>query len=353
MILRIGYSARGFSMKKNILFSIAFSVLLSAAFVSCGPLMQKPVPDNSTNIDSSTLFELMGEKIPYYNTLYFLDGQGYEFKSASSNKLIITLDGGPGWDHNRIGAINDIIGGYHFVDWLLPLYGEYNIFVPEKFDWGRHVSSFWDIKNREKYTIDNLITNYTSVIKEYLSQNNYEAIIIAGVSEGGIIAPELYLLLEDFNISGLIVISAGGLVSPVDIAAARLKKPLDDESIRQYTDAFNQYLATYSGERYADSPDEVQFRQTGQVFIPLMWYYSKHTKRPFELYKKIYIPVLFIHGQLDTTVSVIATRYVEENLPEKPFDFIYYPEMGHGPTTIGELKRLRADIADWLREKGL
>jgi len=340
-------------MKKNILFSIAFSVLLSATLVSCGPLMQKPVPDKSTSIESSAQFDLMGEIIPYYNTLYFMDGQGYEFKNASSNKLIITLDGGPGWNRNRVGAIGDKVYQYHFVDWLLNFYDEYNIFVPEKFDWGRLVNPFWDIKNREKYTIDNLVLNYEGVIKEYLSQNDYGTIIIAGVSEGGIIAPELYLLLEDFNISGLIIISAGGLIAPVDITAARLKKPLDDESIRQYTDTFYQYLATYSGERYADSPDEVQYRRTGQVYTPLMWRYSMNTRRPFELYKKINIPVLFIHGLLDTTVSVIATRYVEENLPEKSFDFIYYPEMGHGLATIGELKRMRADIADWLWEKGL
>jgi hypothetical protein len=56
---------------------------------------------------------------------------------------------------------------------------------------------------------------------------------------------------------------------------------------------------------------------------------------------------------MDTNVSVLSTRYVEENLPDKPFDYIYYPDMIHYPETIGQLKRLRADIADWLREKGL
>jgi pimeloyl-ACP methyl ester carboxylesterase len=340
--------------RKSIYFFVS-AIFLSTALVSCGPLMQKPVPNNnnsSSNIDSSARFGLLEERIPYYKTLYFFDGQGYEFKNASSKKLIITLAGGPGFDNNRVGAIGDKLGG-QFVDWLLPFYDEYTIFVPEKFDWGRRVNPFWDIENREKYTIDNLVLNYEGVVKEYLSQNNYETILIAGGSEGGIIAPELYLLLDDFNISGLIIISAGGLVSPVDIAAARLKKPLDDESILQYTDAFNQYRAAYSGERYADSPDEIQFRRTGQVFIPLMWYYSLNTRRPFELYKNINIPVLFIHGLLDTNVSVISTRYVEENLPDKPFDYIYYPEMAHGPATIEELIILQVDIANWLKEKGL
>jgi len=343
-------------MKKNILFSIAFSVLLSAAFVSCGPLMQKPVPDNhnsSSDIESSTQFELLGEFVPYYSTLHFSDGQGYEFKNIKSNKLLITLDGGPGYLENRIGERGGELYWDPFVNWLMPLYDEYNIFVPEKFHWGRHVNAFWDIKNRERCTVDNLIINYTGVITEYLLQNNYETIIIAGFSEGGVIAPELYFILKDFNISALISIGAGGLINNVDIAAARLKRPLEDESLNQYLETYNQFLAAYSGERYAESPDETRFRQKREYFVSTLWRYSFDARRPFELYKDITIPVLFIHGQLDTNVSVISTKYVEENLPEKPFDYIYYPDMIHYPETIGQLKRLRADIANWLKEKGL
>ena len=315
--------------------------------------MQKPFPDNSTSIDSSTLFELMGEKIPYYNTLYFSDGQGYEFKSASSNKLIITLDGGPGWDHNRIGAIDDIIGGYHFVDWLLNFYDEYNIFVPEKFDWGRLVNPFWDIKNRERYTLDNLIANYASVISEYLSKYDYETIIIFGHSEGGVLAPELYFLLEDVNISAIISSGAGGLISPSDISAVRRGIPMDDESINQYLETYKQYLAAYSGERYADSPDEQRFRQTGKEFFSVNYFNGLFKRRPFDFYKNINVPVLFIHGLLDMNVSPISTKYVEQNLPDKPFDYIYYPNTQHYPTTIAELERMRTDIANWLKEKGL
>jgi pimeloyl-ACP methyl ester carboxylesterase len=318
--------------------------------------MQKPVPDSgnsSSDIDSSAQFDLMGEYVPYYNTLFFTEGQGYEFKNIKSNKLLITLDGGPGFFGNRIGERGEAIYGGHFVDWLLPLYAEYNIFVPEKFHWGRRVNPFWDFKNRERYTVDNLILNYASVITEYLSQNNNETIIIAGFSEGGIIAPELYFHLKDFGISALVSIGAGGLISPVDIAAVRLKKPLEDESIKQYLEAYNNYYNTYKG-RYEESPEEQHFRQTRTAEeVTLLWRYSIDARRPFELYKDISIPVLFIHGQLDTNISVISTRYVEENLPDKPFDYIYYPDMIHYPETIGQLKKLRTDIANWLREKGL
>jgi pimeloyl-ACP methyl ester carboxylesterase len=330
-------------------------VLLSAVLVSCGPLMQKPVQNknNLKNLDAISYWILTEERVPYYNTLYFNGGQGYEFRNASSNKLIITLDGGGDWTGARVGEIGEKLEWNQIVNWLLSLYGEYNIFVPEKFDWVRGSNPFWDIKNRERYTFDNLIENYAVVIKEYLSQNDYETIIIAGHSEGGLIAPELYFQLEGFNISALISSGAGGLIHPIDIDDARRQRPLDEESLKRYRDAYNRYLTVYSGERYAEAPDEIEFRQTGRVFIPIMYSYSQIARRPFEFYKNIDIPVLFIHGLLDIFVPPISTGYVEENLPDKPFDYIYYADSQHYPTTVRELERMRTDIANWLKEKGL
>jgi pimeloyl-ACP methyl ester carboxylesterase len=322
------------TFKRQIQLITAFVFLLSATLVSCG---QK----------EETVTEYT---IPYYETLYFADGMGYEFSSASSDKLIIVLDG-TDWHGANIGVPGGKICPSCIFNWFLPLYGEYNLFVPEKFDWSSDTEPELDIRNREKYTIDNLVANYASVISEYFSQNDYEKIVIAGHSEGGFIAPELYLLLEDFNISAIIVNGAGGLSSFVDIAAVRRGVPLDDESA--YLDTYNRYLAAYSGEQYADSPDEQKFRQNGQQYLPTGYWYSHQVRRPFEFYKNIDIPVLFIHGLLDVFVSPISTKYVEENLPDKPFDYIYYPNTQHYPTTVRELLRMRADIANWLREKGL
>ena len=200
--------------------------------------------------------------------------------------------------------------------------GRQNGWLPEKFDWSRDTEPFLDIRNREKYTIDNLIVNYASVISEYLSQNNYEKVIIVGHSEGGIIAPELYFLLDDFNISGIIVNGAGGLISPIDITSARRGVPLEEETIKQYTISYDNFLATYSGERYAESPTEIRIRQTGKEIFSVNYFNSLHKRRPFEFYKDINIPVLFIKGLLDDNNPPISTKYVEQNLPDKPFTFI-------------------------------
>ena len=332
---------------------IALLILLSAALVSCGQKEETAIINEDTSyLDVISPWIETEERVPYYSTLYFTDGQGYEFKNAFSNKLIIFLTG-YSWFHDIISEIGGKLDWSHIVDWLLPLYSEYNFFQPEKFDWGRGRNYFWNIENRERYTFDNLIANYASVIREYLSQNDYETIIIFGHSEGGIIAPELYFWLNDFNISAIISSGAGGLTFPIDIAAARRGIPLEEETVKQYQDAYDQYLATYSGERYAQAPDEIHFRQTREGFIPLIYSYTQQARRPFEFYKNIDIPVLFIHSLLDVYVSPISTRYIEQNLPDKPFDYIYYKDSQHYPTTVRELERLRVDIAEWLREKGL
>jgi len=130
-------------------------VLLSATLISCGQ-KETTVSISYTNIDYTLRYRLRTQEIPYYTTLHFTDGQGYEFKNASSNKLLITLDGGGDWYGARVGVIGGEFEWNQVVNWLLPFYDDYSIFVPEKFDWGRGSKPFLDIKNREKYTFDNL-----------------------------------------------------------------------------------------------------------------------------------------------------------------------------------------------------
>ena len=328
---------------------ISFIIMLSFTILSC--FQKEERIEDTSNWDIVSNWIETEERVPHYNTLYFTNGQGYEFKNASSSKLIIPL-AGHSWSGGRVGEIGEKLTWNPSSNWLLPFYNEYTIFIPERFDWGRGTRPFWDIENREKYTFDNVIACYASVIREYLSQNEYDTIIIFGHSEGGAIAPELYFHLEDFNISAIVSSGAGGLTSATDITTVRRGVPLDDESLRLSLALYNNYLETYRG-RYEEAPDEIRFKQTGEEFIPTIYSLSQQARRPFNFYKKIDIPVLFIHGDLDTFVSKIATKYVEENLPDKPFDYIYYPGTQHYPTTVRELMRMRADIAEWLKEKGL
>ena len=261
------------------------------------------------------------------------------------------MDGGPGW-YPAIGRPGERTTG-RFIDMLLPLHEDYNIFVPEKFNWQVGLYYFYDINARERYTVDNLLVVYAGVINEYLSQNDYKTIIITGISEGALLLPELYFQLDEFyRITALIPIAGGGL-SDFEQYGIILKKLLSKEapfkepyindvagSIKEIESGFTMY----SEEPYPDSTE-----RSGT--ITMRWLTSIMFKRPFDFYADIEIPVLFIHGEMDRNVPVESTKYVESNLPNKPFDYIYYPEMAHGPATEEELNKLRNDIKDWLKEK--
>jgi pimeloyl-ACP methyl ester carboxylesterase len=301
------------------------------------------------------------EYYPDYSTINYANGRGYEFKNENSNKLIITLDGGPDWS-SIIGEPGERMEGYRFIEWLLPMQNEYNFFVPEKFNrepGNGYYHYFYILSEREHYTVDNLLKNYLEVINEYLSQNNYESIIIIGYSEGGVILPMLYLQLDNNEkITALISVAGGGLSMFEDYQIFFKKtqtgeKPfnvLELRNMMEFGIVYESALNAYREEPYPDSINRVMlFRSTSTY----RWMTSIIHKRPFDYYTQINIPVLFRQGERDMQTAVESTKYVEDNLPDKPFEYIYDADMGHYPTSVEELERLRADIANWLREKGL
>jgi len=85
------------------------------------------------------------------------------------------------------------------------------------------------------------------------------------------------------------------------------------------------------------------------------WWNSLFDYKPFNDYKNINIPVLFVHGELDINVPVESTIYVRDNLPDKPFEYLIYPGADHNSYMRSEktfydlVNRSRA----WLRATAL
>jgi pimeloyl-ACP methyl ester carboxylesterase len=71
--------------------------------------------------------------------------------------------------------------------------------------------------------------------------------------------------------------------------------------------------------------------------------------RPFDYYKNINIPILFIHGRSDSTMPGESTAYIQENLPEKPFVYWYFP-WAHQPGNLEEMIQFGDMVAKWIRE---
>ena len=357
----------------NFPFSLVLPIALLSFLIGCANKGSEPAPAVE-NISLPVIDEhyylliedVLDETLPDYNTLYFSSGMGYEIRNENSNKLIITLGGGPAFFGHRMCLPGAVLHGGHTIDFFLHMKDEYSFFVPEKFDWSeeRRNDVFYDLKERERYTIDNLIINYAEVIGEYLSQNNYETVIIAGFSEGGFIVPELYFHLGDYNISGLVAIGAGGLSGYENYRALHSKAQMAQFPFHSGSDIDRVNIASYRGVldhyRYSrdDSPEPYMgFYPTSQsdsfLANTYRWFASYLFRTPLEFYKEINIPVLFLHGEMDIAVTVDSTRYVEESLPRKPFTYVYYPEMWHQPRFYGEFMAIRRNISAWLKAEGL
>lgn len=266
--------------------------------------------------------------------------KGYEFKNHASNKLLIILEGS-GW--------TSVLGEKHNNIWtevgtaaqmIQVLQDRYTIFIPEKFSREPGINYFEDRNERAEYTIDNIITCYRESIEEYLSQKKYESIVIMGSSEGAVILPLLYHQLDNPNISILVSVAGGGL-SPHE---SYFVLATSDITPKSWKKLYNQVIEKYKSKPYPDS------LEIGFLGMPFRFWSSFIDIRPIDYYQYIDIPVLFVHGEKDYIVPKESTQFVENNLPKKPFDYIYYQKMKHGPSGYKETVTFRENIATWIIE---
>ena len=328
---------------KKIFFLIV--ILLALLIINCKH-NEKPIEEEQEF--SITVSYHPQRKYPDYNELFFSGGKGYEFRNDESNKLLIVLEGG-----GTESAIGNLMVG-RGIDYLLSvneLRERYTFFVPEKFNRMIGMNYWKDMEDLERYTIDNLLDNYYEVITEYLSYNDYESIVIFGGSEGGIILPLLYNRLDNKNIKALVSFAAGGGLTYYEETQILYKKVLSNdisfallsEDKRAYNiNSMEEGLQEYQTEPYPDSFERVTMTTTSRRYAT-----SRMRLNLFEQLKKIKIPMLFMHGELDINIPVESTRAIEEKLPNNPFDFIYYPQWAH--QLVGEqVYVLQRDITQWI-----
>jgi pimeloyl-ACP methyl ester carboxylesterase len=282
---------------------------------------------------------------PYSNmeTLMFNGNFAYEFKSlnASSDRLIIDFTGS-GW--------SSALGVYDNNEWVFTgtaaqllqiLRKDHTILIPEKCNRKPGINYFNDLEARYQYTKENLINCYVSTIDSYLSERNFSTIILIGTSEGAALLPLIYEKMENKKlVKGMVSIAAGGLSMYESYLINIEKNDIPDfwKETYSYSISVHENLEDYS-ESIETTPLGLVYRQMAS-FIDI---------RPFDHYKNINIPILFIHGNKDMNIAVESTMYIQKNLPNKPFEFIYY-DMGHIPMEEAEKTRFRKDIAKWIRK---
>ena len=167
--------------------------------------------------------------------------------------------------------------------------------------------------------------------------------VLFGASEGAMLLPLVYEKINNKNsVVAMISMGFGGLSwyeSFRIISTTRSGIP------QEWAEAFTDLLDTFNPEKteFPNSFEEDYYGMTYRYFSSFM-----HI-RPFDYYKNINIPILFIHGRSDSNLPVESTAYIQENLPYKPFTYKYYP-WAHQPENSADMIQLRRDIARWIRE---
>jgi pimeloyl-ACP methyl ester carboxylesterase len=301
-------------------FLIAFVVLFSAVLFSC------------VTID---------RKNPYPNieTIVYDSGAVYEFKNAKSDTLIVFLDG-QGWRSALGYKEKDLWQGVGFGYPIVHFLGrDYSIMIPEKFN--RQIGKDYagDPQSRRIYTLNNLVENYAKKINAYLRNNNEPSVILAGFSEGAAVLPMVYEKIEDKDrVKGLAALAFGGLSiyeqrkilaeSELDMPDSWRDSYKNQDEYRRDINIHVDSLADINGSSYR--------------WLDSFWNY-----KPLDYYSNIEIPVLFIHGTKDINVPVESTRYVQENLPDKPFTYVYV-DSDHGFGGRKAIQHIKTESIKWL-----
>jgi esterase/lipase len=281
------------------------------------------------------------------NTMEYNNNFVYEFKATdeSTDKLIIIFEGS-GW--------NSALGEYINGEWQFTEIGaqiiqvlrkDHVILIPEKWNRKPELDYFEDQNARYIYTKENLMKCYVTSIDAYLAEREFYSIVLIGTSEGAALLPLVYEKMKDKElVKGIVSIAFGGLSIYESYKINIMKSNISQD----WKNVYSYVIKTY--ENISEYSESTEVNSYGVVY---RWLASFIDLRPFDYYKNINIPILFIHGKQDWNMAIESTKYIQENLPEKPFEYIFYKNMGHIPLKYFETVRFRNDIKKWIISKNI
>ncbi|MDR1389630.1 MAG: hypothetical protein LBJ31_06600 [Treponema sp.] len=275
-------------------------------------------------------------------TVYYGDSHAYVFRNNASDKLLIILES-IGWESTLGIQTNEGwpivgVGGL-----LLPVLSDsHSIVILEKLKRQSGKNYYEDMEDRANYTAGNLIDCYVESINGYLAENTFSSVVIAGFSEGACLLPLVYERINDKDrVKALVSMGYGGF---------SMYESYNTWSLRQNTLPEEKMNFQYIMEIYKPGDDDYPDSYTEDVLgMTYRWFNSFIHIKPFEYYSNINIPVLFIHGEYDSNVPAESTAYIQENLPEKPFSYKYFP-WEHAPKEKDDIIVFRKELVEWIME---
>jgi pimeloyl-ACP methyl ester carboxylesterase len=276
---------------------------------------------------------------------HYGNSHAYVFMNELSDRLIINIDGS-GWD-STLGTKNKRrwTTTKNGAQLLQVLGDKYTFFIPEKFRREPGLTYYEDMGDRADYTADNLLNCYIESINGYLSEHSFSSIILIGTSEGAMLLPLIYDRMNNKDmVKALVSISFGGLSLYESYSILYI-----------YPDLHSDYKAMYQYFLLAFEPGKTDYPDSFKedVFgITYRWFNSFKDIKPFDYYKNINIPVLFVHGDYDYNIPVESTTFIQENLSEKPFTYKYF-QWAHQPEKYSDIITFRNEVAEWVIQNDL
>ncbi|MDR0584279.1 MAG: hypothetical protein LBG57_08035 [Treponema sp.] len=272
----------------------------------------------------------------------------YVFKNISSNKLIINIEGSGG--DSVLGTRNDKrwLTTHLGAQLLQVLNDRYTFFIPEKLNRQPGLDYSGEIDDRSNYTSNKILDCYVESINGYLAEHFYSSIILIGTSEGAILLPLIYEKMDaKDSVKAMVSIGLGGLslYESYKILSASPRVS------RNYKKMYNHIIEVFDFvEDYKSKNENVTITPEEDFYgFNYRWFDSFMKIRPFDYYRGINIPVFFTHGEKDQNVPVESTRYIQENLPEKPFEYKYY-KWAHQANNYFDTIDFRNDISEWITD---
>lgn len=271
---------------------------------------------------------------------YFLPG-----KANASQNLVIYLEG---------SVKTSVLGKREFRGWtevdmvyILKKYfpDNYDVLVPEKIMNIEMGEDFSAQKNKfDNYTKEAIISNSVTVIDTFLAKNHsYIKIVLMGFSEGGTVLPAIYNRLKyKALITGLILGSSGGLSQFEEFKIFQTSPLVDNRFKKELAnlDAVHKEILAH--------PDSIEKQVYG-------WPYKRWSGfvdyRPLDDLKKIDVPILLMHDDLDTSCPVESARVINEEfkrLQKKNLSYKEYKGYDHGFN--GDIDLVINEIKNWLKE---
>jgi len=265
----------------------------------------------------------------------------YLFSNGNSEKLIIIIESG-GWDSALGIKKDDKWISLKFASIIVSeLSDKYTVIIPEKLKRQPGMMYDEDMNDRANYTAENLLNDYIKSINGFLSSRNYSSILLIGNEEGASLLPLIYERMEKKeNVIAMVSMGFGGLsLYETYEIFSKCDNIFPDEYIKAYNEMLNSYNPSNKTFPDAYAVDYYVYTQR--------WLKSFIHIRPYDHYKNIDIPILFIHGNKNLNIAVDSTMYIQENLPKKPFKYMYY-KWGVQPQNKRELSVFIEEVTDWI-----